>query len=103
MGGDGLFTAYNDEPNWHKAHNLLMPAFIQAAMRRYHPVIGNRNQLPALSQQIPVRTYRAPQPMRGLRPRRVQCITSLSGYRLDVQPITPGVGVQRVAAGTLLA
>ena len=39
MGGDGLFTAYNDEPNWHKAHNLLMPAFIQAAMRRYHPVM----------------------------------------------------------------
>ncbi len=21
IGGDGLFTAYNDEPNWHKAHN----------------------------------------------------------------------------------
>jgi cytochrome P450 len=35
--GDGLFTAYNDEPNWHKAHQLLMPAFTQAAMRRYHP------------------------------------------------------------------
>jgi hypothetical protein len=27
LGGDGLFTAYNDEPNWHKAHKLLMPAF----------------------------------------------------------------------------
>ncbi|MBR0834811.1 cytochrome P450 [Bradyrhizobium manausense] len=25
--GDGLFTAYNDEPNWAKAHRLLMPAF----------------------------------------------------------------------------
>src|SRR5215475_2087383 len=24
---DGLFTAYNDEPNWAKAHRLLMPAF----------------------------------------------------------------------------
>ncbi len=25
--GDGLFTAYPDEPNWAKAHRLLMPAF----------------------------------------------------------------------------
>jgi cytochrome P450 / NADPH-cytochrome P450 reductase len=25
--GDGLFTAYNDEPNWAKAHRLLMPGF----------------------------------------------------------------------------
>ncbi|WP_243706850.1 cytochrome P450 [Mycobacterium marinum] len=34
--GDGLFTAYNDEPNWHKAHNILMPAFTKAAMKNYH-------------------------------------------------------------------
>lgn len=27
LGGDGLFTADNDEPNWGKAHRLLMPAF----------------------------------------------------------------------------
>ncbi|MEZ5729401.1 MAG: cytochrome P450 [Burkholderiaceae bacterium] len=27
LAGDGLFTAYNDEPNWGKAHRLLMPAF----------------------------------------------------------------------------
>jgi cytochrome P450 len=39
IGGDGLFTAYNDEPNWQKAHDLLMPAFSQAAMRRYHDVM----------------------------------------------------------------
>ncbi|TMS52613.1 cytochrome P450 [Mycobacterium sp. DBP42] len=39
VGGDGLFTAYNDEPNWHKAHQLLLPAFSQAAMRRYHGVM----------------------------------------------------------------
>ncbi|CRZ15737.1 cytochrome P450 [Mycolicibacterium neworleansense] len=39
VGGDGLFTAYNDEPNWHKAHQLLTPAFSQAAMRRYHGVM----------------------------------------------------------------
>jgi cytochrome P450 / NADPH-cytochrome P450 reductase len=25
--GDGPFTAYNDEPNWAKAHRLLIPAF----------------------------------------------------------------------------
>ena len=34
--GDGLFTAYNDEPNWHKAHNILMPAFTKSAMKNYH-------------------------------------------------------------------
>ena len=34
--GDGLFTAYNDEPNWQAAHQLLMPAFTQSAMHRYH-------------------------------------------------------------------
>ncbi|ESQ85025.1 hypothetical protein AEAC466_04785 [Asticcacaulis sp. AC466] len=26
-GGDALFTAHDDEPNWGKAHRLLMPAF----------------------------------------------------------------------------
>ncbi|MEE3067431.1 MAG: cytochrome P450 [Actinomycetota bacterium] len=34
--GDGLFTAYNDEPNWRTAHNILMPAFTKAAMTLYH-------------------------------------------------------------------
>ena len=27
LGGDGLFTAFDDEPNWGKAHRILMPAF----------------------------------------------------------------------------
>lgn len=36
IGGDGLFTAFNDEPNWAKAHDILMPAFSLAAMRGYH-------------------------------------------------------------------
>lgn len=36
FGGDGLFTAYNDEPNWQLAHDLLMPAFTRPAMQRYH-------------------------------------------------------------------
>ena len=31
--GDGLFTAYTEEPNWGKAHRLLMPAFGPAAMQ----------------------------------------------------------------------
>ncbi|WP_419810037.1 cytochrome P450 [Sphingomonas sp.] len=31
--GDGLFTAFSDEPNWGKAHRILLPAFSQRAMR----------------------------------------------------------------------
>ncbi|HEX6525715.1 MAG TPA: cytochrome P450 [Streptosporangiaceae bacterium] len=38
--GDGLVTAYNDESNWRLAHDLLVPAFTQGAMRRYHPVMA---------------------------------------------------------------
>lgn len=37
--GDGLFTAYSDEPNWQLAHDLLMPAFTKQAMQGYHPVM----------------------------------------------------------------
>ncbi|MFI2608414.1 bifunctional cytochrome P450/NADPH--P450 reductase [Kitasatospora sp. NPDC018619] len=37
--GDGLFTAYNDEPNWARAHEILMPAFALGSMRTYHPVM----------------------------------------------------------------
>ncbi|MCY9783502.1 cytochrome P450 [Nocardiopsis sp. EMB25] len=36
MVGDGLFTAFSDEPNWRKAHDILMPAFSLGAMRDYH-------------------------------------------------------------------
>ncbi|MBB5080122.1 bifunctional cytochrome P450/NADPH--P450 reductase [Nonomuraea endophytica] len=36
LAGDGLFTAYGDEPNWRKAHDILLPAFSVAAMRGYH-------------------------------------------------------------------
>ncbi|MFE2456733.1 bifunctional cytochrome P450/NADPH--P450 reductase [Streptomyces sp. NPDC059402] len=35
--GDGLFTAYNEEPNWGRAHRLLMPAFGAMAMKDYFP------------------------------------------------------------------
>ncbi|MGY1495859.1 bifunctional cytochrome P450/NADPH--P450 reductase [Streptomyces sp. QTS52] len=34
--GDGLISARNDEPNWRKAHDILMPAFSLGAMRGYH-------------------------------------------------------------------
>lgn len=34
--GDGLFTAYTEEENWAKAHDVLLPAFAVDAMRNYH-------------------------------------------------------------------
>jgi cytochrome P450/NADPH-cytochrome P450 reductase len=37
--GDGLFTAETEEPNWHKAHNILMPNFSMKAMQGYHPMM----------------------------------------------------------------
>ena len=37
--GDGLFTAYTQEPNWSKAHNILLPNFSQRAMQGYHPMM----------------------------------------------------------------
>ncbi len=37
VSGDGLFSAYTHEPNWRKAHNILMPNFSHAAMKRYAP------------------------------------------------------------------
>ena len=37
--GDGLFTAYTKEPNWSKAHNILLPNFSQRAMQGYHPMM----------------------------------------------------------------
>jgi cytochrome P450/NADPH-cytochrome P450 reductase len=37
IGGDGLFTAYNEEPNWAKAHRLLAPAFGPIGIRRMFP------------------------------------------------------------------
>ncbi len=33
LAGDALFTAYTDEPNWEKAHRLLMPAFGPVGVR----------------------------------------------------------------------
>ncbi|SDM49337.1 cytochrome P450 [Allokutzneria albata] len=39
IAGDGLFTAYNHEPNWQKAHDVLLPAFAMSSMRTYHPTM----------------------------------------------------------------
>ncbi|AYJ50831.1 cytochrome P450 [Rhodococcus sp. P1Y] len=39
LGGDGLFTAFNSEPNWGAAHRILMPGFSRDAMRTYHRVM----------------------------------------------------------------
>src|SRR5689334_8049635 len=37
VGGDGLFTADTVEPNWNKAHNILLQPFGNRAMQSYHP------------------------------------------------------------------
>src|ERR1700689_2687317 len=35
--GRGLFTSETQDPNWRKAHNVLLPSFSMDAMRGYHP------------------------------------------------------------------
>src|SRR3954469_25604755 len=35
--GRGLFTSETSDPNWQKAHNVLLPAFSLEAMRSYFP------------------------------------------------------------------
>lgn len=39
IGGDGLFTADTAEPNWGKAHNILLAPFGNRAMQSYHPMM----------------------------------------------------------------
>ncbi|MDQ2857571.1 MAG: cytochrome P450, partial [Candidatus Eremiobacteraeota bacterium] len=39
ISGDGLFTAYTSEPNWSKAHNILLPNFGSRAMQGYFPIM----------------------------------------------------------------
>lgn len=36
LAGDGLFTAYHGEPNWQRAHDVLLPGFSYAGLRAYH-------------------------------------------------------------------
>jgi cytochrome P450 / NADPH-cytochrome P450 reductase len=37
--GDGLFTSWTQEPNWKKAHNILLPNFGMRAIRDYFPMM----------------------------------------------------------------
>ncbi|MCM3269730.1 bifunctional cytochrome P450/NADPH--P450 reductase [Paenibacillus elgii] len=37
--GDGLFTSITEEPNWKKAHAILMPSFSLQAMKGYHDMM----------------------------------------------------------------
>jgi cytochrome P450/NADPH-cytochrome P450 reductase len=39
--GDGLLTAWTHEPNWKKAHNILIPSFGSMAIRSYLPEMGD--------------------------------------------------------------
>ncbi|MEP5730562.1 MAG: cytochrome P450 [Sulfitobacter sp.] len=39
IGGDGLFTGDTQEPNWSKAHNILLPTFNRQAMSNYMPMM----------------------------------------------------------------
>ena len=41
IGGDGLFTGDTKDPNWSKAHNILMPTFAQKAMEDYLPMMAD--------------------------------------------------------------
>ncbi|MFD7522943.1 bifunctional cytochrome P450/NADPH--P450 reductase [Paenibacillus chitinolyticus] len=41
FGGDGLFTAATAEPNWQKAHRILLSTFSQRAMRGYHDMMAD--------------------------------------------------------------
>ena len=39
IGGNGLFTGDTDDPDWAKAHNILLPSFSQKAMGSYLPMM----------------------------------------------------------------
>lgn len=40
LAGDGLITAFNHEPNWQRAHNILLPIFSKEAMTSYHATMA---------------------------------------------------------------
>lgn len=44
LAGDGLFTAYPGEPNWQKAHDVLLPGFSFSGLRNYHPAMLDINR-----------------------------------------------------------
>jgi cytochrome P450 / NADPH-cytochrome P450 reductase len=41
LAGDGLFTSWTQEPNWHKAHNILLPTFSMQAIKGYIPMMAD--------------------------------------------------------------
>ncbi|MEL7273259.1 MAG: cytochrome P450 [Pseudomonadota bacterium] len=46
VGGDALFTADTKDPNWEKAHRILLPTFAGSAMKNYFPQMQDvANQL----------------------------------------------------------
>ncbi|MCV7421425.1 cytochrome P450 [Mycobacterium yunnanensis] len=44
LAGDGLFTAFHGEPNWQKAHDVLLPGFSYAGLRAYHDAMLDINR-----------------------------------------------------------
>ena len=43
LAGDGLFTAFHGEPNWQKAHDVLVPGFSYSGLRSYHDAMLDIN------------------------------------------------------------
>jgi cytochrome P450/NADPH-cytochrome P450 reductase len=43
LAGDGLFTAYHGEPNWQRAHDVLLPGFSYSGLRSYHAAMLDIN------------------------------------------------------------
>src|SRR6202012_5934064 len=53
IAGDGLFTADTTEPNWSKAHNILLSPFGNRAMQSYHPsMVEIAEQLPKKGERL---------------------------------------------------
>lgn len=44
LADDGLFTAFHGEPNWQKAHDVLLPGFSYAGLRNYHAAMLDINE-----------------------------------------------------------
>ncbi|WP_099023562.1 bifunctional cytochrome P450/NADPH--P450 reductase [Mycolicibacterium palauense] len=43
LAGDGLFTSFYGEPNWKRAHDVLLPGFSYAGLRNYHSAMLDIN------------------------------------------------------------
>jgi cytochrome P450 / NADPH-cytochrome P450 reductase len=41
VAGDGLFTSWTQEPNWRKAHDILLPTFGMQAIKGYMPMMAD--------------------------------------------------------------